>query len=178
MTLLTRFSRLFRADVNAVLDRLEEPDLQLRQAVRDMQEEIEQLQRRCRSREHDLAQFTAQAEEGANALAQIDEQLDLCVAHARDDLARSLVRRKLQIENGLRLLANRRELVARELSGLQERLTDYRQRLQATEHELALLEPREAPPPPTGALSFSQLSVTDEDVEVAWLREQQRRKPQ
>jgi phage shock protein A len=175
MTLLTRFSRLFRADVNAMLDRLEEPDLQLRQAVRDMQEEIEQLQRQCRSREHDLTQFSSQAEQAASAIAQIDEELDLCVAHARDDLARSLVRRKLQIENGLRLLANRRELTARQVTALEERLSDYQARLETTQHKLELLEPHEVSGQPSGAFSFPHLAVTDEDVEVAWLREQQRR---
>ena len=37
MALVTRLSRLFQADFHAVLDRIEEPDLQLRQAVREMQ---------------------------------------------------------------------------------------------------------------------------------------------
>jgi phage shock protein A len=36
MALITRVSRLFRADVNAVLDRIEEPASLLRQAVLDM----------------------------------------------------------------------------------------------------------------------------------------------
>ena len=37
MALVTRLSRLFQADFHAVLDQIEEPDLQLRQAVREMQ---------------------------------------------------------------------------------------------------------------------------------------------
>ncbi len=38
MALITRVTRLFTADMHAVLDRLEEPDVLLRQAVREMHE--------------------------------------------------------------------------------------------------------------------------------------------
>ena len=40
MALITRVSRLLRADVHAVLDRLEEPDVLLQQAIRDMEEVV------------------------------------------------------------------------------------------------------------------------------------------
>lgn len=36
MALINRATRLFRADLHAVLDRIEEPDILLRQAVREM----------------------------------------------------------------------------------------------------------------------------------------------
>ena len=36
MTLINRLSRLFKADVHAMLDRIEEPPLLLQQALRDM----------------------------------------------------------------------------------------------------------------------------------------------
>ena len=40
MALITRVSRLFQADFHAVLDRIEEPEAILRQAVREMEEEL------------------------------------------------------------------------------------------------------------------------------------------
>jgi len=42
MALVTRLTRLFQADFHAVLDRIEEPDLQLKQAVREMQFALDQ----------------------------------------------------------------------------------------------------------------------------------------
>ena len=45
MALVNRLSRLFQADFHAVLDRIEEPDLQLRQAVREMMKERRQSRR-------------------------------------------------------------------------------------------------------------------------------------
>jgi phage shock protein A len=41
MTLITRVSRLFKADVHGILDALEEPEAILKQAVREMEDEIE-----------------------------------------------------------------------------------------------------------------------------------------
>ena len=40
MALITRVSRLFQADFHAVLDRIEDPEALLRQAVREMEEEL------------------------------------------------------------------------------------------------------------------------------------------
>ncbi|MFV2090729.1 MAG: PspA/IM30 family protein, partial [Pseudomonadales bacterium] len=40
MVLITRISRLFTADVHAVLDRIEEPEVVLKQAIREMAEEV------------------------------------------------------------------------------------------------------------------------------------------
>ena len=40
MALITRISRLFKADFHAVLDQIEEPEVLLRQAVREMEDSI------------------------------------------------------------------------------------------------------------------------------------------
>ena len=57
MALISRVSRLLRADLHAVLDHLEEPDVLLRQAVREMEEALAgdtaRLQRLRREHEQD-----------------------------------------------------------------------------------------------------------------------------
>ena len=58
MALIARVSRLFRADVNAVLDRMEEPEVLLRQALRDMQEALAQDQQVLAKMEKELKQLT------------------------------------------------------------------------------------------------------------------------
>ena len=44
MPIINRFMNLFTADIHAVLDRLEEPEILLRQAIREMEEETSRLQ--------------------------------------------------------------------------------------------------------------------------------------
>ncbi len=51
MALINRMSRLFTADVHAVLDRLEEPDVLLKHAVREMEEELARNEQRARALE-------------------------------------------------------------------------------------------------------------------------------
>ena len=61
MALVTRLSRLFQADFHAVLDRIEEPDLQLRQAVREMQFALEQDQQRRQLLRHEAGRLDTAA---------------------------------------------------------------------------------------------------------------------
>ncbi|MGH8588771.1 MAG: PspA/IM30 family protein, partial [Gammaproteobacteria bacterium] len=48
MALITRVSRLFRSDLHAVLDRIEEPEVLLRQAIREMEAELSSDEQRIR----------------------------------------------------------------------------------------------------------------------------------
>jgi len=40
MALINRISRLFKADFHAVLDHIEEPEALLKQAIRDMEDDL------------------------------------------------------------------------------------------------------------------------------------------
>ena len=55
MPIINRISRLFTADLHAVLDRIEEPEALLKQAIREMEEEAAASEQRigrasCRER--------------------------------------------------------------------------------------------------------------------------------
>ena len=63
MALITRLSRLFEADFHAVLDRIEEPELQLKQAVREMQFAVDQGRQRIKLLQHEAGQLQARAAE-------------------------------------------------------------------------------------------------------------------
>ena len=54
MALITRLSRLFQADMHAVLDKIEEPELLLKQAIREMEESITTDERQIRCWEYEL----------------------------------------------------------------------------------------------------------------------------
>ena len=98
MALITRLTRLFKADMHAVLDRLEEPDALLRQAIREMEEEVSQNARRLQAKEHEIQQVSSRIKEVEKSLNGLDAQLDLCFEAENESLARSLLRRKLEGE--------------------------------------------------------------------------------
>lgn len=174
MALITRMSRLFRADVNAVLDRIEEPTILLRQAVREMEEELAREEQRGRLLEHEQQQLEARLADSERVLHELGEQLDTCFDSGKDDLARTLIRRRLEAEQGRRLLAGRRDALAEKRAGLCRRLDDHRRRLDVMRQKSDLLADDE-----TGQQQDRwgghDVGVRDEDVEVAFLREKQRR---
>lgn len=176
MALITRMSRLFRADVNAVLDRIEEPAALLRQAVREMEEEQARDEQRGRLLAHEQQQLDTRIADVDRALHELDDQLDTCFGASKDDLARALIRRRLEAEQRRRVLAGRHAAIAKAQAELGRRLDDNGRRLDAMRQKAELLAEEEAGRPDDRWPS-PEVNVRDEDVEVAFLREKQRRAP-
>lgn len=173
MPLITRLGRLFRADFHTVLDHIEEPDSLLRQAVREMEDALEQDKQHLQLLQHEQADLSRRGDELGQSASALEEELDVCFAANKDDLARGLIRRRLETQALKTRLEKRGTQLQREISGLQERVTQNHKQLDSMRQKLELLV-RE----PTGArydCTTNEISVRDEDVEVAFLREQQRR---
>ena len=104
MALINRISRLFKADFHAVLDQIEEPEQLLKQAIRDMEDDLAATEQRVSLCAHGQEAISVRSSELENALGEIDEQLDLCFESEKDDLAKKLIRKKLEAERLLKRL--------------------------------------------------------------------------
>ncbi len=176
MPLITRISRLFQADLHAVLDRIEEPAALLRQAVREMEEDLARDEQRMKVLNHDLGQLMAQQADLDRSLARIDGELAVCFESARDDLARPLIRRKLETERMVTLVSGKRETLEQTLAGLKVRLEENRARLEGMRQKAELLAEEDLSRPPEDPLwRTPEGPIRDEEVEVALLREKQKR---
>lgn len=172
MALLNRMARLFRADLHAVLDRIEEPEALLRQALRDMEEELAADERRHQLLAQESNQLTARQAEVERAQREIDGELDLCFQAAKEDLARTLIKRQLETQRHAKNLARRRTELEESLAALKSRLEHNRARLDVMRQKAELLAAESAPLEETCTPDWT---VRDEDVEVALLREKQKR---
>ena len=173
MALVTRLSRLFQADFHAVLDRIEEPDLQLRQAVREMQYALEQDRQRLQLLQHEAQQLQNTAAQNDSRLSCLDEELDLCLAAGQEDLARDLVRRKLVLEKQVQAATERHQQLDRQLHALDKQVEEQSQLLLDMQQKLELLVScDDAPVSP--AYTFDD-RIRDEEIEIALLREKNRR---
>jgi phage shock protein A len=172
MALISRVSRLLRADLNAVLDHLEEPDVLLRQAVREMEQALGADDERLERLRHDHEHLLRRARELEQALAGIDGELDLCFAAQEHDLARALCRRKLETTHLLDTVSRRGDDTARELAALEERCRAQRLRFESMRHEADLLGAEPAAPGDGAAVPPA---VSCDDVAIAFLREQRKR---
>ena len=179
MALITRISRIFRSDIHAVLDRIEDPGQLLRQAVREMDEALLQDERRCKLLQRDLQDIDPQRQDLDRQLARLDTELDLCFKSGKQDLARSLVKRKLEIERLVSTLEIRRQHLQQEVVTLDHRLQHNRTRLSSMQQKLEILDNKPVPgcAADTTADRYHIFSVpvSNEAVEIAYLQEQQKR---
>jgi phage shock protein A len=176
MALITRFSRLFRADLHAVLDRIEEPDVILRQAVREMEEEINADEQRYKLLQHELKQIANRQSELTQSIARTQEELAICLDADNDELARSLLRRKLEAERLCQFIKRKQDEITHAITELTARLEQNRHRFNAMQQKLELLISHERECAGDETMEMPDFSVREEDVEVALLREKQKRR--
>lgn len=173
MTLLTRINRLFRADLHAVLDNLEEPALLLKQAIRDMEEVLAAEERQLRALHLERNQLASIAMDARAQAQRLEDELSLCLAADKDDLARGVIRRQLEAEQRHQQRARRAEAVEQRVIELDRRVVDHRQRLAALRLEANSAEAAAATATPEAASPHPQTPhapVSDEAVELALLR--------
>jgi phage shock protein A len=168
MALIARVSRLFKADLHAVLDELEEPASLLRQSIREMDEALTERERQIKQLQLECRLLEKRARDADAQPALIDAKLDLCFANGNDELARKLTRRKLQAQRlcehiGATLNAMR-EQVDTERSAYEE----DRQRLESMRQKADCFSD---PPRSRTAAAHDMLDVGDDEVEIAFLHE-------
>jgi phage shock protein A len=181
MALITRVSRLFRADVNAVLDRMEEPELLLKQAVREMEEAQDRDEQRAKLLALEIQQIASRRSDLEQRLGETVEELDLCFDTENEALARVLLKRNLETERFAKFLGRKQEELRIAADELKRRIDENSSRLESMRQKAALLateEPGDDVASGWAEPEFTrQFAVSDEDVELAFLRERQKRTP-
>ena len=170
MALINRMSRLFTADVHAELDRIEEPDVLLKHAVREMEEELARGEQRVRALTHEHESLGERQAKTAACLAELGSQLDVCFESGNEGLARKIIKRRLETERFERNVAERRAALDKELAALRATVEEQREQLDVMRQKAELLAT-------TAADDFvsGDFVVGEADVEVALLRERQKR---
>jgi phage shock protein A len=175
MALITRFTRLFTADLHALLDRLEEPDVVLKQAIREMEEELAAREQCLRRLELERDHLTRQLADIDRSLLAIGEQLDVCFTSSQEQLARPLLKRRLELERLANRLIGRRDINQQAVAAETACRADNQRELDTLKQHAELVLEAIATTPQQHAAVTLETAVTDEDVEVALLREKQRR---
>lgn len=177
MALINRISRLVKADFHAVLDQIEEPEQLLKQAIRDMEDELAETEQRIRLCTHDQEVLAVRRRELEATIAGIDGQLDLCFESKKTDLAKSQIRKKLEAERILKRLNAKFDANERYLDEQRATLEGNRATLESLRQKAELFAHR-APSKAASASEFDdvawmarEMNVSDDEVEIAFLRE-------
>ena len=174
MALINRMSRLFTADVHAVLDRIEEPDVLLRHAVREMEEELARSEQHIRTLEHERETLADRRRKASVALTELADQLDVCFENRSDELARKVLKRRLETERFERHVAARQAALDKELTQRRGAVAEQHEQLDLMRQKAELLTTTPRAGDEWGKTEFA---VGDAEVEIAYLRERQKRQP-
>ncbi len=171
MALITRVTRLFTADVHAVLDRIEEPEVVLKQAIREMAEEVAGGEQRLRWLAAEQQQLEQSLNGSDDAIAALDSELDLCFEAGEEDLARSLVKRKLVAEQQHKQVSQQLDVIQRDHDALEAMLAEQGQQLADMQQKADLL----VDTPSVGYAAMSDPGISQDAVDVAFLKEKRLR---
>jgi phage shock protein A len=178
MTLIARITRFFKADLHGILDSLEEPEEIIKQAVRDMQEDIAAQEGRLADLYAVLQRLDREAQETIAALQEIEQHIDTCFAAEHESLAKNLIRQRLEMAGRARGIARaheetraHRDVLATRIAAHKAQLADVVQKLKSYEETRARYAWASSP----GSPLQSEHVVTDDEVEVAFLEEKRRR---
>lgn len=181
MTLIARMSRLFKADFHAVLDQVEEPQMLLKHAIREMENELHAAERRLRETLAERDTLSTREEAMQAALREMDEELDLCFEDDKSDLARDIIKRKLQTQRAVKRVAARLEAVEKVSQESRKQLAQNRLSLDSAQQKAELFTGGDLRGEHSttfaggGVCDTGEFAVTDNDIEVALLREKKRR---
>lgn len=174
MALIRRVSRLFTADMHAVLDQIEEPEIVLKQAIREMEEELARQTQRSKWLQKEIESTGKQFDAILKTQKEIDSKLDLCFENDNDTLARKLTRRKLETQRLAEHLDAKHVALKAESEEHESVVAGNRDQLEGMRQKASLLgSDTVAPGDFSGEQSFDQ--IDDDEVEIEFLREKQAR---
>ncbi len=140
-----------------------------------MEEELNQDQQRSKLLHHEVKQLTLPRRDIEKSLNRLEEELDICFKTDNEELARTLVKRKLESQQRVRFLDRREENLGQALESLTTRIKENQSRLESMQQKADLLIEREQYPANETLFDTGELSIDKADVEIAFLREKQKR---
>ena len=174
MAIINRLARLFKADFHAVLDHIEDPVLQLSQAVREMEDELATVTAKIQQYTREHENLEDRKKSASQFLAKTNNEIEVCIDNDNEDLARGLVRRKLETTKTITSLSESQERLTKDQKSLESRHKEYLLAIEGMRQKVDLYDSA-----PTAQSSGSSnvadaFNISDEDVEVALLKERQR----
>lgn len=176
MALITRISRLFRADFNAVLDRIEEPDVLLKQALREMEEDIYSDSHQLKLLKNECSQIKVKIKELDTNIKQVNQELDICFYANEIELARGQVKRKIEMQRYEKHLKFKINSVEKRINELSIRINENKTRLTVMQQKLELLVNEEIQIEGDEYFPNLNVSISEDEIEIAFLSEKQSRR--
>jgi phage shock protein A len=177
MAIINRITRLFTADAHDVLDRLEEPDALLRQAIREMEAACTRQALALKQLQVERTQVHNRSNSIRQTLTAINEEIDLSFQANNEPLIRRSLRRRLEGERLIQMLEQRLCRLDESIAEQSPMAEQQRQRLEAMRQKAALYDADCASTVSESTrCSADDICISEADIDLALLREKQARR--
>ena len=142
-----------------------------------MEDDLANTGQRIKLCAHDQQALSVRKSELENAVTEVDAQLDLCFESEKDDLAKGLIRKKLEAERLLKRL-NAKHAANEKYLDAQQTMLDENQATLGSLRQKAELFAHRTPVHADSGSEFDdiawmarEMTVGDDEVEIAYLHE-------
>lgn len=122
MGMMTRITRLWKADMHGVMDQLEDKALMLKQCLREMEQSLQEKRRRLNRLSRTCDQMRSEITVREKEHHELENDLSLAVKKNKDDIARLLIRKRLVIKAEAERLSGQLKQMEEEQNRLAERV--------------------------------------------------------
>ncbi len=158
--------------MHGILDALEQPEIILKQAVRDMQTTIDSATTHITTLSKQQEQHEQTQQSLTGYIEELQQQIQFCLTDNKEALSKSVIRKKLQAELSLKQITEQLAVISTNKKQKIAETAERSEKLHAIRDKLALFSQATK----VNAPSYSELNpnITEDDVELAFLYEQQR----
>lgn len=120
MSILTRFTRLCKADIHGVMDQLEDKELMVKQCLREMAESLARKQAELEKTMRALARNRQDREQFLREREKLEQDLGAAIEKENDDIARLLIKKLKTLDRHLEVMDRHGEGLDRQMASLRE----------------------------------------------------------
>lgn len=173
--MLSRFVRIWKADIHGVMDEFEDKGLVLKQGLRDMEDELEKKEMQLKQLEASHDQAGRKYDAAAERYGKLEADLASGLSGGHDKICRTLIRRLKEEERLMASLEDYRQELASEIENLRQGLAGQHRQYQdclMRSREFFLREEQQNWQEGFAGLAGDKFgaAVTDEEVELELLR--------
>ncbi|MBL4868719.1 MAG: PspA/IM30 family protein [Pseudomonadales bacterium] len=174
MTIITRITSLFKADIHGILDCIEEPRVMLKQSIRNMAEEIEALTRMIAVADDEIKRCSSRSEILIKELDEAQSQVELSFKADNEELARHFIKKKLDLESRFKRLKSSMTAAHNKQEDVEEKRLAYQQKLSEIKSKAEVFAEHQRTEESVSSLDSGTIIVSSCDVEIEFLQQKER----
>ncbi|MBU0730951.1 MAG: PspA/IM30 family protein [Proteobacteria bacterium] len=179
MAIMTRFVRIWKADVHGVMDQMEDKTLILKQSLRDMEEELAKKEARLAHLAASKEKLVSDKQQIADELLKLEDDLDIAVSRDKDDIARMLIKKIKPLSGHQDALTRRITTLEQDIKRFAEKTGEqqlqYKQfHLKATEYLHACEKEEWEQTASSFFPNSASVEVNEEEIELELIRRKEK----